>query len=101
VIDDLIHLILGLELATRALMPALPTSLAPLPLTAHQLLGLRTRLRPAVMLSSPRASTILASPQLTRVGFGRRRTHHRQPFKLRRGASDMLVERVEKVETTF
>ena len=35
-IDDLIHLILGLELTTRTPMPALPTSLAPLAFPAHQ-----------------------------------------------------------------
>ena len=45
VIDDLIHLILGPQLATRTAMPWLATSLAPLGLPAHQLLGLRTRLR--------------------------------------------------------
>ena len=45
VIDDLIHLILGLEFATRTAMPGLATSLAPLGLPAHQLLGFRTRLR--------------------------------------------------------
>ena len=46
VIDDLIDLILRLQIATRTLMPGLPTRLAPLALPAHQLLGLRTRLRP-------------------------------------------------------
>jgi len=46
VIDDLIHLILGLEFATRTLVPGLPTSLTPLAFSAHQLLGLRARLRP-------------------------------------------------------
>ena len=46
VIDDLIHLILGLQLATRTPMPGLPTRPAPLTLPAHQLLRLRTRLRP-------------------------------------------------------
>ena len=46
VIDDLIHLILRLEIATRTLMPGLPASLATLALPAHQLFGLRTRLRP-------------------------------------------------------
>src|SRR5690348_14586010 len=39
-IDYLIHLVLGLELAPRTLVPGLPTSLALLPLAAHQLLGL-------------------------------------------------------------
>ena len=46
VIDDLIHLVLGFEIATRTPMPGLPTRLASLALTAHQLLGLRTSLRP-------------------------------------------------------
>jgi hypothetical protein len=45
VIDDLIHLILRLELATRTPMPELPTSLAALPVPPHQLLRLRARLR--------------------------------------------------------
>jgi hypothetical protein len=45
VIDDLIHLILRLQFATRAPMPRLPTSPTPLPLP-HQLLRLRARLRP-------------------------------------------------------
>src|SRR5207247_1342842 len=45
VIDDLIHLILGLELPPRTQVPGLPTRLTPLPLAARQLLGLRTRLR--------------------------------------------------------
>ena len=46
VIDDLIHLILGLQIATRTPMPGLPTRPALLTLPTHQLLGLRTRLRP-------------------------------------------------------
>ena len=46
VIDDLIHLILRLELATRTPMPGLPTRARALALPAHQLLRLRTRLRP-------------------------------------------------------
>ena len=46
VIDDLIDLILGPQLTTRTPMPELPTSLAPLALPAHPLLGPRTRLRP-------------------------------------------------------
>ena len=45
VIDDLIHLILGLQFATRTPMPGLPTSLTPLALPVHQLLRLRPRLR--------------------------------------------------------
>jgi hypothetical protein len=45
VIDDLIHLIPGLLIATRTPMSGLPTSLAALTLPAHQLLRLRTRLR--------------------------------------------------------
>jgi hypothetical protein len=45
VIDDLIHLILRLQLATRTSMPGLPTSLTLLALPAHQLLRLRARLR--------------------------------------------------------
>jgi hypothetical protein len=46
VIDDLIQLILGLELATRTAMPRLPASRALLTLPTHQLLRLRPRLRP-------------------------------------------------------
>ena len=46
VIDDLIHLVLRLEITTRTLVPRLPARLATLALPAHQLLGLRTRLRP-------------------------------------------------------
>jgi len=46
VIDDLIHLILGPQLATRTAMPGLPTSLAALAFPAHQFLGFRARLRP-------------------------------------------------------
>ena len=46
VIDDLIDLILGPQLATRTPMPRLPASLALLALPAHQLLRLRARLRP-------------------------------------------------------
>src|ERR1700733_12906233 len=46
VIDDLIDLILGFELATRAGMPLLPTGLATPAFPAHQLLGLRPGLRP-------------------------------------------------------
>ena len=45
-IDDLIHLILRLQIATRTQVPGLPTRLAPLALPAHQLLGLRASLRP-------------------------------------------------------
>jgi hypothetical protein len=45
VIDDLIHLILGLEIATRTAMAALPATRTPHALLAPQLLGLRTRLR--------------------------------------------------------
>src|SRR5436305_14987618 len=46
VIDDLIDLILGLELPTRTAMSRLTACLALLALPAHQLLGLRARLRP-------------------------------------------------------
>jgi hypothetical protein len=46
VIDDLIHLILRLQIATRTAMPGLPTGLATLAVTAHQFLGLRARLGP-------------------------------------------------------
>jgi hypothetical protein len=46
VIDDLIHLVLRFEIATRTLVPGLPTLRSALALPAHQLLGLRTRLRP-------------------------------------------------------
>jgi hypothetical protein len=45
VIDDLINLILGLQIAARTPMPFLPTSLATL---AKQLLRLRARLRPTL-----------------------------------------------------
>ena len=44
-IDDLIDLILGTQLATRTRMPRLPASLTLLALPAHQFLGLRSRLR--------------------------------------------------------
>jgi hypothetical protein len=44
-IDDLIDLILGRELATSTPMPRLPTRPTPLPLRAHQLLRFRPRLR--------------------------------------------------------
>ena len=46
VIDDLIHLVLRFEIATRTLMPGLSTLRSALTLAAHQLLGLRPRLRP-------------------------------------------------------
>jgi hypothetical protein len=46
VIDDLIHLILRLQITTRTPMPGLPTRLAPLAFSAHQLLRLRARLGP-------------------------------------------------------
>jgi hypothetical protein len=45
VIDDLIHPILRLQIATRTRMPTLPTSLTALPVAPHQLLRLRARLR--------------------------------------------------------
>ena len=45
VIDDLIDLILGLELAPSTRMPALPARATLLAFTTHQFLGLRTRLR--------------------------------------------------------
>ena len=65
VIDDLIHLILGLEIATCARMPGLPTRLAALALSAHQLLGLRARLRPPLRT------------RLRRIGRRRPRTRTR------------------------
>ena len=46
VIDDLIHLILGLQLPARAAMPGLTTCLA---LAAQQLLRLRPGLRPTLL----------------------------------------------------
>ena len=46
VIDDLINLILGTQLATRTPMARLTARLALPTLAAHQLLGLRARLRP-------------------------------------------------------
>jgi len=46
VIDELIHLILRLEIATRTRMSGLRTAFATLALPAHQLLGLRASLRP-------------------------------------------------------
>jgi hypothetical protein len=46
VINDLIHLILRFEIATRTLMPRLPALRSALALPAHQLFGLRPRLRP-------------------------------------------------------
>jgi hypothetical protein len=65
VIDDLIHLIGGFELATRTAMPGLPTSVAALAVPAHQLLRLRARLR------SP------LSARLRRIHRRRRRTRAR------------------------
>ena len=56
VIDDLIHPILRLQIATRTPMPALPTSRSSLAVPAQQLLGLRPRLRPPL---SPRLRRIL------------------------------------------
>ena len=49
VIDDLIDLILGLELATRTPMPGLSPRLAALPLPTLELLRLRPRLRAALL----------------------------------------------------
>jgi hypothetical protein len=49
VIDDLIDLILGPQLATGTLMPGLPTRLAALTLPSRELLGLRARLRPPLL----------------------------------------------------
>jgi len=46
VLDDLIHLILRLQLATSAAMPGLPASLTLLALAPHQLLRLRASFRP-------------------------------------------------------
>jgi hypothetical protein len=46
VIDDLIHLILRLEIATRTPVPRLTASLTLLALPTHQLLRLSPRLRP-------------------------------------------------------
>jgi hypothetical protein len=48
VIDDLIHLVLRPELATRTPMPRLTARIALLTLPAHQLLGLGSRLRPSL-----------------------------------------------------
>jgi hypothetical protein len=72
-IDDLIHLIPRLEFATRTAMPGLPTSLAPLALPAHQLFGLRTRLR---------------SPLRSRFG----RIHRRRPGTRARVLPRLLLE---------
>jgi hypothetical protein len=46
VIDDLIHLTLRLQLATRTAMPRLPTSLTLAAFPTHQFLCLRASLRP-------------------------------------------------------
>jgi hypothetical protein len=48
VIDDLIHLVLRFEIAPCTLMPGLPTLRSTLAVPAHQLLRLRTRLRPTL-----------------------------------------------------
>ena len=56
VIDELIHMILRLEIATRTRMSGLHTTLATLILPAHQLLGLRASLRPPLR---PRLGRIL------------------------------------------
>ncbi len=65
VIDDLIHPVLRLEIAPRARMPGLPTRLAPLPLSAQQLLRFRARLRPPLR------------PRLGRIGQRRPRARTR------------------------
>jgi hypothetical protein len=49
VIDDLIHLILRLQLATGTPMPRLPTSRSTLTLPPRKLLRLRARLRPPLL----------------------------------------------------
>jgi hypothetical protein len=51
VIDDLIHLILRPEIATRTRVARLPALRSALPLPPHQLLGLRARLRAALRTS--------------------------------------------------
>src|SRR4051812_28163031 len=78
VIDDLINLILRLQFATRAAMPALPTSLAPLAFPAHQFLGHRARLRPPLC------------PALGRIG--RRRTRARARILTR-----LLLQRLQPI----
>jgi hypothetical protein len=70
VIDDLLDLILRCQLATGALMPALPTSRALLAIPAHQFLGLRPRFR------SP------LSPRLRRIHRRRLGTRARVPARL-------------------
>jgi len=65
VIDDLIHLIRRLQLATSATVPRLSTLLAALTLFAHQLLRLRPRLRPPLR------------PRLGRIGARRLGTRPR------------------------
>jgi hypothetical protein len=65
VIDDLINLILRPQLAARAPMSGLPTSLTPLALAARHLLGLRASLRPPLR------------PRLRRIPRRRSRTRPR------------------------
>jgi hypothetical protein len=65
VIDDLIHLILRLELATRTPMPRLTARLTRLALPTHQLLRLGPRLRPPLR------------PRLRRIRRRRLRTRPR------------------------
>jgi hypothetical protein len=57
VIDDLLDLVLRFEIATRTLVPGLPASLTLLAFAAHQLFGLRTRLRPPLRASWADRST--------------------------------------------
>src|SRR5664279_1545616 len=64
VIDDLIDLVLGTQLATRTPTPRLSASLTLLALAAHQFLRLRARLRPPLR---PRFRGILRRRLRTRT----------------------------------
>ena len=84
VIDDLIDLILGRELATSPPMPRLPTSPTPFSLRAHQLLRLRARLRP---------------PLRTRLRRIRRRRPRTRPRVLTRRSLQTTQALLERLHT--
>ena len=84
VIDDLVDLVLGLELATRAQSPRLATGLAPGALPTQPLLRLRARLRPPLLPRLWRVATTWrprppSRRQLRRSRRDRRRRHGRRP----------------------
>ena len=80
-IDDLIDLILGLQLAARAAMPGLAARLA---LAAQQLLGLRPGLRPTLLT------------RLRRIRRRRLRTRARVPARLLLQPPEPLLEQLNR-----